>query len=42
MVKPQKKKPHKLFRLSRVRAYLLIKSIKKKLRTEEKKAGLSK
>jgi len=32
------KKKHKFVRLSRVRAYLLLKTIKNKLREQEKKA----
>jgi len=36
-MKEQKKRPYRLVRMSRVRAYLLIKSIKKQLREQERK-----
>jgi len=35
--KPRKKKSHRIFRMSKVRAYLLIKSIKKELREQERR-----
>lgn len=33
------RKKHKVFRLSKVRAYLLIKSIKRQLRRQERQIG---
>jgi hypothetical protein len=38
--KQKDKKVHRFFRLTRIQAYLLIKSIKRQLREQEKKAKI--